>query len=321
MQQRSWLMGTALCFTTVVIYGIQFPVAGLVMKHLNPFDFTTIRYGSAAILFVAMLAAIEGKRGFQVGARWMGLWWYGSCGFAGYSFLVFGGQRMLGDKGPFVAAVMMALMPLLTAIVQRVQRGARLRGYTIASMVIALVGVLVVITNGQLSALFALGHSIVADVMILVGALMWVLYTIGGSRFPDWSPIRYTTLSTVFGMSTVLVLTILLHTAGALHPISLTDVAAVKWPIVYMILCAGVVALFSWNTGNYLIGNVNSVLFMNLIPVTTLIVNGLQGVPGSLAQWIGAAIVVCALVANNFMQRMSVTVTAPLIQPKTTATP
>ncbi|PPF98846.1 EamA family transporter, partial [Rathayibacter sp. AY2B1] len=83
------------------------------------------------------------------------------------------------------------------------------------------------------------------------------------------------------------------------------------WPqLAYLILLAGVVAVLLWNTGIKLLGALNGTLFQNLVPVTTFAISMAGGYrPGPVAL-LGAAIVVTALLLNNWATRRAAGVAA-----------
>ena len=70
-----------------------------------------------------------------------------------------------------------------------------------------------------------------------------------------------------------------------------------------MIVLAGVIAVFAWNFGNRLVGSINGILFMNLVPVTSFIISVLGGYYISSFELIGCLLTIIALVANNLYNR------------------
>ena len=73
-----------------------------------------------------------------------------------------------------------------------------------------------------------------------------------------------------------------------------------------MILIAAVMAAFTWNAGNRIIHPINGVLFMNFVPVTTFIIAILGNQRVSYIEYLGAFIVISALVFNNIYVRKKV---------------
>ena len=61
--------------------------------------------------------------------------------------------------------------------------------------------------------------------------------------------------------------------------------------------------VLSWNAGNKLLGVVNGVLFINFVPVTVFAIRIAQGHHFQPIEFVGAALVIGALIANNVVVR------------------
>ncbi|WP_413437686.1 DMT family transporter [Sulfuriferula sp. GW1] len=299
-QQRNpgLFTGMLALLLAAVLWGGMFPVAKSALVTLDAFWLTLIRYGSGALLFVALLAAIEGRSMLRFESRVLSLWAYGTAGFAGFSILAFLG---LSRSQPEHGAIIMALMPLLGVLVNALWRGVRPTPLNMVAIVLALGGVALVITKGHLSALLH-GGEVRADLLILAGALCWVIYTLGAQDFPGWSPLRYTSLSCLMAVPSIVGITLLATLAGIAHVPSASTLAGLSGELIYMILFAGVVAVLAWNMGIKTLG-AGGVLFINFVPVTALIIGWLQGHRLSAAELTGALIVMGALVLGNLGRR------------------
>src|SRR5215207_2569050 len=77
--------------TAAVAWGAMFPIAAVALERVDPFSLTAIRYGMAAVVFLALLAAIEGKRALRTEGRGLELFVLGSLGFAGFNLLSYAG--------------------------------------------------------------------------------------------------------------------------------------------------------------------------------------------------------------------------------------
>ncbi|WP_269975584.1 EamA family transporter [Dickeya lacustris] len=174
---------------------------------------------------------------------------------------------------------------------------------TFGFILLSFSGVLLVITNGNPAAVLSSSINMTANLLLIAGALCWVLYTIGGSYFPGWSPVRYTTLTTLLGMISVLVIDLFLMATGTVAVPQLAAVTIVVPHLLYMALVAGLMAVLCWNVGNKIITPTNGVLFMDVVPVTAFIVSALNGVVPTDLQLIGATITATALILNNLNQR------------------
>lgn len=293
------LTGSLLMLVAAISWGGMFPVAKAIMQRVDPFFVTLIRYGVTALVMLAILWRLEGRDALRTEGRAAALLVLGGMGFCGFSLLVLAGLR---DSTPAHGAILVALMPLLTALVTAVIARKLPAPTTLASIVIALLGVGLVVSNGHPGALLQSG-SVRADVLILFGVLSWVVYTLGARRFANWSPLRYSALTvSAGGIGSAACTAVATMTGHAQLP----DAAALLATLphfAYIIVLASLVAVLGWNEGVRRIGPVNGVLFINFVPITAFVIQALQGVtPGPAELW-GAALVVAALLLNNLMQR------------------
>ena len=103
------LLGAILCFIAAVSWGAMFPVAHDAFKHIDPFYFTIIRYGSVTLILIAILLWKEGKKAFRLEGKGLALWFFGTMAFTVYNLLIFWGEDLLGESGVMVASIMESL--------------------------------------------------------------------------------------------------------------------------------------------------------------------------------------------------------------------
>jgi hypothetical protein len=72
-----------------------------------------------------------------------------------------------------------------------------------------------------------------------------------------------------------------------------------------MILIAGFLGVFAWNSGNKILTAINGVLFMDIVPLTTIVISALEGYVFNQAEFIGAGLTITALILNNIYQRLA----------------
>ncbi|EAQ0171819.1 DMT family transporter [Salmonella enterica] len=301
---NSYLKGLLCCLLATVSWGGMFPVMTHALTYIDPFNFTTFRYGIAGIAFALLLLFREGQNSFRLkGDRWGLAWLFGTLGFAGFGFLVFLGQSLAGPGGALTASIMMATMPMLGLLTIWALKKVRPHASTMSFILLSFSGVVLVITNGDVFAVLNSPISLAANLLLIAGALCWVLYTIGGSYFPGWSPLRYTTMTTLLGMISVVLIDLFLVGSGAISVPSAASIITIVPHLLYMALVAGLVAVLCWNVGNRIITPTNGVLFMDVVPITAFIVSALNGVVPTNMQITGAVITAMALVLNNLNQR------------------
>ena len=278
-----------------IAWGGMLPLGKMLFHHLDPVVMTALRYGIAALLFLAALAWRECRQAFRLQGQGARLWRLGTIGFAGFNLLGFEG---LQRTQPEQAAVMVALMPLVTALVQWAVHAQRPSRATWGAIGLALLGVLLVLSGGSAARLLH-GGGVRGDLLVLAGALCWVTYTLGARAFPGWTPLRYTALSCGFGALSIVGLAAAGMASGHLPVPSVADLRASAWGLAYLVLIAAFVAVLGWNAGIARVGPTAGVLFINLVPVTAFAIGACMGRQFGRAELLGATLVMSALVINS----------------------
>lgn len=296
-------LGVLAAVVTTTAWGGQFVVGKSAFDHLDPVWLTAVRYALASIVFLALLAGVEGRAAFRRDEALPRVFVLGTVGFAGFNLLVYVG---LTDTSPVAAALIVSTMPLITAFVIWARTRVRPRAVTWASSAVALLGVALVLSDGHLGRLLdgGLGWG---DLLVLLGSASWVVYTTGASSVPHWSPLRYTALSAAGGTVAIVLIAVTCTAAGWLELPTVGDVAAAGWQVAYVALVAAVVAVLCWNAAMRALGAQDGVLFINLVPVTTFCLEAVLGSVPHPAQLLGVAVTMVALVANNLLARRSAT--------------
>ncbi len=297
-------LGAFFCMVATLSWGGMFPIMTSALKHIDPFNFTAMRYLIAGLAFLVVLLFKEGPQALNLKGERVGLAWFlGTAGFAGFGFLVFLGQQLAGPTGALSASIVMATMPMLGLLVGWIVKGAKPPILTLGFILLSFTGVILVITNGNIGALLSRPQSFAAYAPLLLGALCWVVYTIGASYFPTWSAYRYTTITTMLGLISIFAIDFILTMLGYISVPTVSDVIIVTPHLLYMALVAGLIGVLSWNMGNKIITPLNGVLFMDIVPVTAFTVSTLTGIIPSEMQIVGACTTGIALIFNNLYQR------------------
>jgi drug/metabolite transporter (DMT)-like permease len=300
-------LGVTFATTTALLWGGQFVVGKSALGSVKAFQLTTIRYLVAAVVLVAILAAVEGRGALRLDGRGWRLVYLGTLGFAGFNLLAYTG---LEHAEPQSAALIVALGPLLTALVLWKRTGRRPGAATFAALAVALAGVALVISGGRPSTILsgAIGWG---DLLVLGGVLSFVLYTLGAAEFRQFSALRFTTLTAVLGWPAIAIATVGVTLAGIEPDPSLGAFTDVWQEIAYITLLGAVVAVLSWNSAVGLIGPQNTALFGNLIPIVTFGIEIARGYRPNGVEILGAVMTVGALVAANVLARRDARATRP----------
>ncbi len=203
---------------------------------------------------------------------------------------------------PQSASLIVALGPLLTALVLWKRTGRRPSRITFACLAVALAGVALVISGGHPTTIVS-GSIGWGDGLVLGGVFSFVLYGLGAADLPELSPLRYTTLTAALGWLSVAAATAVALGTGLVPLPSAHATWSVAPQIAYLTIPGAFVAVLTWNAAIGLIGPQNAVLFGNLIPVTTFVIEIARGYRPNAVELGGAALTIGALVANNLLAR------------------
>jgi drug/metabolite transporter (DMT)-like permease len=282
-----------------VIWGGQFVIGKSALARVDAFPLTAMRYAIAGILLVGLLAAVEGRRALRLEGRGLQLFWLGSLGFGGFNLFAYTG---LAHARPESAALVVALGPLVTAVVLWIRDGIRPAASTGIAIVVALVGIALVVSKGDPAAIVD-GSVGWGDGLVLLGVISFVVYTLGAARHTELSPLRYTALTAGLGWFTIAAAAGIGMLSGLVATPSAGDVGAIAPHLIYLAAPGAVLAVATWNAAVAKIGPQNAALIGNLIPVTTFAIEIVRGYRPGRLELLGAALAVGALAANNLWQR------------------
>jgi drug/metabolite transporter (DMT)-like permease len=288
-----WMSLAIACWTPL------FSVAKRTLPVLDAFALGTVRYAFGVALFVLLLAAFEGRQGLGFGGRVVPAALVGLVGITGFNLFVWIG---LVYTRPEHASIILALQSPLTALFVWFIRGQRPAGFTLGCVAAAITGVVLVITKGDPANALA-GGSLIGDALVFLGAISWVTYTLAASRFPGWSPLRFTVMTCVPGAVGLVIANALAFAFGVASIPSLQTLAAVGWQIAYFSVCTVVLGVLGFNAGARALGPLNAILMLNLIPVGVFAIEAGLGRSFAAIELVGAAIVIGALAANNLYLR------------------
>ncbi|MBQ6886760.1 MAG: DMT family transporter [Lachnospiraceae bacterium] len=303
MEAKNMLKGIVFCAIAGVTFGGQWPVAKKALQIIDPFYFTLFRYLIVAVVLSVILYMKEGKESFKFEKKGIILWFFGTMAFTAYNFLVFLGQKLIGDSGAIVGSVLMALIPLVSVLVVWCVKKKQPTRFTLINIVIAFIGVVLVVTKGNFRMFLDGSLSLLPIILMLISVIAWVIYTLGTEYFADWSSLRYTTLTCILGNISSAVIVCLCTKINYITVPSVEDMSKLILEMLYMSIVSGVIGVLAWNAGNKLLTPINGTLFMNLVPIVTFIVSVILGYQITGIEIIGSIITISALISNNMYQR------------------
>jgi len=274
-------------------------VAKRTLPYLDAYALGSVRYVFGVALLVLLLVLFEGRAALRYEERLGAATLYGLIGITGFNLFVWIG---LGYTRPEHASIILALQTPLTALAVWLAYGQRPARFTFGCVAAAIGGVVVVITKGDLANALA-GGSLLGDTLIFLGAVSWVTYTLSASRFPGWSPLRFTVLTCIPGGVGLVVANGIALAVGAAAVPSLETLLAAGWLILYFSVGTVVLGVLGFNAAARRLGPLNSMLMLNLIPIGVFGIEAALGRSFAAVEIAGAAIVIGALVANNLYLR------------------
>jgi drug/metabolite transporter (DMT)-like permease len=294
----------------VLCWGGMFPIADAAMDHVDAAHITAARYGVATVIFLALLAAVEGRGALRYDGRFRRAWLFGTLGFAGFNLLSYAGLR---HTTPQHASLIAALLPVLTVLARWRMTGERPSSRLLGFVGVAFAGVALVVVGDDPAAAVKGGAG---DLLVLAGAVCWVRYTLSAAAdFGDWSPLRFTALSAAAGTLSIVALAALGDVTGVLAPPSAGQLGDAGFGLAYVILFGAVIAVLGWNAGVQRLGPANAALYMNLVPVTTFTIQAVRGATPGPVELAGAAVTLAALIGANATLRAPARERVPAIEP------
>jgi drug/metabolite transporter (DMT)-like permease len=297
--RNATVWGAVFGVTTGLAWGGQFVIGASALHRVDAFPLTTLRYALAGVLLLGLLAWREGRQALRLEGRGLRLFGLGTLGFAGFNLLAYTG---LAHARPQSASLIVALAPLVTALVLWQRTRVRPSAATFGFLAVALIGVALVISGGHPTTIVD-GSIGWGDGLVLAGVISFVIYGLGATRMPELSPLRYTAQTAALGWLSIAGATVVAIAAGLVPRPSAADVWAVSPHILYLAIPGAVIGVLTWNASIRLIGPQNAVLFGNLIPVTTFAIEIVRGYRPDAVELGGAALTIAALVTSNLYAR------------------
>jgi len=284
----------ALVTGSAFFWGANFVLAGPVMADLPPLWAAALRFALGSVVMFA-IARWQGEnladRARTFAGRYVLL---GAVGIGAFNILFF---YALKNTSAVNAALIMATNPLLTTLLAAALLGEQPSTRQLAGLPLALVGVGVVVSKGNIGQLSSL-HVAHGDLLMLAADFAWAMYNVLGRRYmPKDSAIANTTLVMAAGAALLLIVALssgaLPHLPGFKATLALTA----------MTVGGTVLAYLFWNTGIARLGAGRTALFLNLVPVFTMLLETASGTIPVPAQLIGGLLVLGGISLTMLPQR------------------
>lgn len=279
------LLGVAL------IWGVNIPLMKIGLTGVEPFAFNAARLLLSALV-LALLALRERSPSVE---RPPGLWksvlLYAVIASGIYQWTFLLGISSQTASGSGNGSLIMATVPLWTALLARLLLGESLRGQAKLGLAIALIGTLVVALEKGVSGDRALLRG---NFFMLLSAVAWAWGTVQSRRvLPYISPMRLSAISAV----AMLPLQFALAGSTLFRFVPHLREANVWAPLIYAGVLSTGLALPMWSYGVRHSGAAQAAVFQNLVPIVAITTAWLvRGEPVTPVQVIGGALIIGGLV-------------------------
>jgi drug/metabolite transporter (DMT)-like permease len=271
-----------LVMTSAFFWGANFVLAGPILAELPPLWAAALRFllGAALLLTLAgmrredLLGLLKKHAGIYI--------LLGGVGIVAFNLLFFNAMQSTSADN---AALIMATNPLLTVLLAGALLGERPSTRHMAALPLALVGVAIVIAQGDMNRLASL-HVARGDWLMLGANLSWALYNVLGRRFmPKGAPLGHT--AWVMTAGAALLLGVALGSGTHVHGLGIKAGTAMA----VMAVGGTVLAYLFWSIGIQRLGAGRTAIFLNLVPVSAMLVGAALGTLPTMAQLAGGMLV------------------------------
>lgn len=278
---KTYLMATL----AAVFWGANFNLARPVLAEMSPYIAGASRYVLAAAVMVLIVWI---KKDMIPLRHWKAYVTLGVVGVFGFNLFFFLGME---TSSAINGALIMGLNPLLTAIIGYLILGDRPTTRQLIAFPIGIAGVAIVVLGAGAQLTVSIG-----DVYILIANFNWALYNVLVKKS---MPKQVSGIASTAGIMTVgaaaLSLAAWMHGDSVVVP-SMGAGAA----LLMMSLGGGVLAYLFWNASIARLGPSKAAIFLNLVPVTTMVIAAFAHMPPTHAQLFGAVLVISAVTFSAF---------------------
>ena len=273
-----------------IFWGANFNLAKPVVAEMHPYIAASSRYLMAAAIMLAITYYLGERVPLRHFKTYVILGLIGVFGFNLFFFL--GMQNTSAVNG----ALIMALNPLMTSLFAYflMRQKPSLR-QTIA-FPIGLLGVGIVVLGAGARLQIATG-----DIFILSACASWALYNVYVRKL---MPTDTSGIASTAGIMTVgaIALTLVALVSGEHFIIPSLHAGSA---LLIMTVCGGVLAYLFWNAGIAKHGAAKTAVYINLVPVASMVIAAIEGTPPNHAQLIGGILVIGAVTFASLPEKQS----------------
>jgi drug/metabolite transporter (DMT)-like permease len=281
-------------------WGSIIPALAYLLGNWDPYFLAAGRYAVAAPLLLVLLRLGEGRVPWFAGLPGWRWWLLGAIGIGLFAPLFTLG---LQHANPIMVAILSSMSPAVTAIVGRLAFALPMPARMMPGILLAIAGCAYATYDPALhGSPFDLRGG---EILIIAAQVCWSWFSIASQRWMrGCSQLRIAGITTMTG-STVLILIYFLATAfGAASlppapPRGALDIGVFLWLPFVPVLVGNLL----WLNGVRKLGAVIAALFMNLLPISAVLITAALGIEPTRQQLIGGAVVLAGILLAQLRWR------------------
>ncbi|WP_448005337.1 DMT family transporter [Agromyces bauzanensis] len=263
----------------------------MVTREISPISLTFFRWAFAFLPLLGLAWLIERPNWREAVREWRLHLLQSVLGLTGYTLLLY---AALGLTGAVNASVISAINPATIALAAAIFLHERLNRVQVTGLVVAFVGVTVVLTGGDLGRLLEQGFG-VGDLLVIGSVLAWTVYSLISRRLVT-PPITATAVQGAFAVVTMLPV---IAVTGA----SLPSSGGGALGLAYIVVFPSMAGYALWNIGASRVGPARAGIFLNLLPVFTVVIALAFGATLEPPALIGGALVIAGVYLTLHQRR------------------
>lgn len=251
-----------LLLVMVLVWGVNYIIIKAVLAQIEPLAFNAVRFALAALTLAGVAWASKAPRPSRTD-----FWQLGRLGLLGntiYQLCFIQGiaQTRVGN-----AALIMAAVPVQTAVISHLKGAERLRQRDALGLLISFAGIATVVLGSGADVSF--GGDMLGDLLIFTATMCWSFYIVWMKPLADkYGPIAVTAWTMGLGAIPLVLVSI---PAVLAQPWS--GVSTPAWSgLIFSALGALVLAYLIWSLGVQRLGASRTSLYSNLTPFVVALV-------------------------------------------------
>ena len=273
-------------------WGSVIPSLGYLLGNWDPYFLAAGRYALAAPVLVLLLRWSEGPVPWFAGlAAWR--WWL----LGGIGIGIFAPLFTLGlhHSNLIMVAILSSMSPAVTAIVGRVAFALPMPARMVPGILLAIAGCIYATYDPTL-----VGNPFDlrgGEILVIAAQVCWSWFSIASQRWMHGcSQLRIATITTVLGSVVLVSIYLLAGVMGAASlppaaPRGAVDIGVFLWLPLVPVLVGNLL----WLNGVRKLGAVIAALFMNLVPMSAVLITTVLGIEPTRQQLIGGAVVLAGI--------------------------